>query len=195
LTALQIVQQSAILFSPPIKLSENVEYFNIIPSSRDAVQTPGIISDDSKAKVERISEDASDIFDCLTDLLPLLQDPVPEDIFQSDASPAEAQKDIELAENMFPKAAKPLITRLGHANWKRRQYQRKMRSIKAEKMQPAQKIGAQKRINMVVGPSYSPVPKTNVEYVYIQLDILLYWDSSALLKSEDTQGKASAFSR
>ena len=163
--ALQIVQQTAILFSPPIKLSENVEYFNIIPHLGDPVQTPGIISEDSKSKIEKISEDASDIFDCLSDLLPLLRDPVPEDTFQRDASPSEAQKDIELAENMFPNAAKPLITRLGHANWKRRQYQRKMRSIKLENLQTVQKTNPSKRIAMAVGPSYSPAPNTNTEYV------------------------------
>jgi hypothetical protein len=156
LVALQIVQQTAILFSPPIKLSENVEYFNIIPNFSDHVKTPGIISDDSKSKIEKITEDANDIFDCLTDLLPLLQDPVPEDIFEKDASPSEAQKDIELAENMFPNAAKPLITRLGYANWKRRQYQRKMRSIKSGNTQTVQKINSPKRISMAVGPSYSP---------------------------------------
>lgn len=177
--ALQIVQQSAILFSPPIKLSDNVEYFNIIPMSRDAVQTPGIISDDSRSKVEKISEDASDIFDCLSDLLPLLQDPVPEDIFQRDASPNEAQRDIELAENMFPQAAKPLITRLGHANWKRRQYQRKMRSIKVEKTQPTQKASAAKRTTLAVGPPYFPVLRSTAEYVHVQVHVPSL-DNSAL---------------
>ena len=155
MVALQIVQQTAILFSPPIKLSENVEYFNIIPNFSNHVKTPGIILDDSKSKIDRITEDANDVFDCLSDLLPLLQDPVPEDIFDKNASPGEAQKDIELAENMFPNAAKPLITRLGHANWKRRQYQRKMRSVKLGYVQTVPKINPLKRITMVVGPSYS----------------------------------------
>lgn len=163
--ALQIVQQTAILFSPPIKLSENVEYFNIIPNLSDPVKTPGIISDDSKSKIEKITEDANDIFECLSDLLPLLQDPVPEDIFQRDASPSEAQKDIELAENMFPNAAKPLITRLGHANWKRRQYQRKLRSIKAENLQTVRNANSSERIALVVGPSYSPAQHATAECV------------------------------
>ena len=165
MVALQIVQQTAILFSPPIKLSENVEYFNIIPNFSDHVKTPGIISDDSKSKIDRITDDANDIFDCLSDLLPLLQDPVPEDIFDKNASPGEAQKDIELAENMFPNAAKPLITRLGHANWKRRQYQRKMRSEKSGYVQTVPKIHPLKRITMAVGPSYFPAQHPKGECV------------------------------
>lgn len=149
-------------------MSENVEYFNIIPSIGDPVKTPGIISDDSKSKIEKIIEDAGDLFECLSDLLPLLKDPVPEDTFHRDASPGEARKDIELAENMFPNAAKPLITRLGHANWKRRQYQRKLRSTRSENMQTVQKTNPSKRITMAVGPSYSPALNAQTEYVYLE---------------------------
>lgn len=156
------------MFSPPIKLSENVEYFNIIPNLADPVKTPGVISDDSKSKIEKITEDAGDIFECLSDLLPLLQDPVPTDTFQRDASPSEARKDIELAENMFPNAAKPLTTRLGHANWKRRQYQRKLRSTRSENMLTMQKGTPSKKIAMAVGPSYSPALNAQTEYVYLE---------------------------
>lgn len=164
--ALQIVQQTAILFSPAIKLSENVEYFNIIPNFADAVKTPGIISEDSKSKIEKITLDASDIFECLHDLLEVLRDPVPEDLFDKAASPGEAQNDIELAESMFPNAAKPLIQRLGHANWKRRQYQRKLRS---EDLQTVQKSHRERRMAMAVGPSYSPALNAQTEYVYLEL--------------------------
>ncbi|KAH8596651.1 hypothetical protein B0O99DRAFT_705975 [Bisporella sp. PMI_857] len=99
----------------------------IIPHQGEAAQTPGSIPDNSKYDLENLGQDAADTLDCLLDLVPLLQDPVPEDTFERDASPSEAQKDIEKAEEMFPKASKGLVTRLGQANWKRRQYQQRIR--------------------------------------------------------------------
>jgi len=92
------------------------------------VQTPGVVPDNSKSEIYAIAQNATDTFDCLCDIMPLLQDPIPEDTFERNASPSEAQKDIEQAEKMFPNAAKTLSTRLGQANWKRRQYQRRLTS-------------------------------------------------------------------
>jgi len=123
--ALQVVQNTSILFSPPARVAEDIEYFDIIPRT-GAVQTPGIVPDNSKSDIDALAQNAADTFDCLCDLVPLLQDPIPEDTFEKNASPSEAQKDIEQAEKMFPKAGKTLSTRLGQANWKRRQYQQKL---------------------------------------------------------------------
>jgi hypothetical protein len=156
--ALQVVQSTAILLSPPIKLSENVEYFNIIPVRGDTVQTPGVVPDDSKSKIEKFTEDAWDTFDCLSDLVPLLLDPFPEDLYERDSSPSEAKKDIELAESLFPSAGKPLVKRLGEANWKRRQYQRRLDKIRSENLQPVQTFDSPARMPSVLEESPSRFP-------------------------------------
>jgi hypothetical protein len=55
---------------------------------------------------------------CLIKLTPNLCDPFPDDLyFQSDAYP-----DVDIARGLFPSATPALISRLGRANWKRRQY-------------------------------------------------------------------------
>jgi hypothetical protein len=130
--ALTIVQTTAILLSPPIKLSEDVEYFNIIPHKAQVMQSIAVNAEDSMSQMYDIIDDIEGTLDCLSDLVLALQDPVPEDTYRRDASPSEAVKDIELAKSMFPKASETLITRLGRANWKRRQYQRELRERKAK---------------------------------------------------------------
>lgn len=125
------MRDAAVLFSPPIKLSEDVEYFNILPRQGHPA-TPYVgPSEDRLSQFKAVTVDVSNSMECILAMAPALQDPAPEDTFHRDASPSEALKDIALAEHMFPKASKALLERLGHANWKRRQYQREMRKKRA----------------------------------------------------------------
>lgn len=58
---------------------------------------------------------------CLNKLVPNLCDPFPGDLYSQNASQSDAYPDIDLARGMFPSATPALISRLGKANWKRRQ--------------------------------------------------------------------------
>lgn len=89
---------------------------------------------DSEAAVSSSSEeedfliellqDVQDILDILYALVPNLQDPAPQDIYERDISPSKAKRtrETELAARMFPLSAPWLICRLGNANWRRRRY-------------------------------------------------------------------------
>lgn len=55
-------------------------------------------------------------------MAPNLCDPFPLDTYSSDAKPSDADLDIQLAKLLFPTATKPLVDRLGWANWRRRKY-------------------------------------------------------------------------
>src|SRR5271163_1643215 len=59
---------------------------------------------------------------CLMKLVPNLCDPFPGDLYSLNGSQSDAYPDIELARGLFPSATPALISRLGKANWKRRQY-------------------------------------------------------------------------
>lgn len=165
--ALTIVQTTAILLSPPIKLSEDVEYFNILPRPAETPQSLGVNPEDTISQMNSITENLDDILDCLSDLVLSLQDPVPEDTYRRDASPSEAHKDIELAKSMFPKASEPLITRLGRANWKRRQYQRDVRERKAKGLltivEPESKLRPPLRSGLSFRRGGPMVPDTTID--------------------------------
>jgi len=59
---------------------------------------------------------------CLINLIPNLCDPFPGDLYSQNASQSDAYPDIDIARGLFPSATPALISRLGRANWKRRQY-------------------------------------------------------------------------
>jgi hypothetical protein len=59
---------------------------------------------------------------CLIKLIPNLCDPFPGDLYSQTGSQSDAYPDIDLARGLFPSATPALISRLGKANWKRRQY-------------------------------------------------------------------------
>jgi hypothetical protein len=62
------------------------------------------------------------IVECLMKLVPNLCDPFPVDTYSSDATPDDANADINLAAMLFPKATKEICERLGWANWRRRKH-------------------------------------------------------------------------
>jgi hypothetical protein len=59
---------------------------------------------------------------CLIKLVPNLCDPFPGDLYSLNGSQSDAYPDIDLARGLFPSATPALISRLGKANWKRREY-------------------------------------------------------------------------
>lgn len=79
-------------------------------------------SSESGISFQQCTGEIEQIIECLMKLIPTLQDPVPNDIYQQHASQSEANQDIALAAKMFPQATPELIRRLGYANWKRRQF-------------------------------------------------------------------------
>lgn len=78
-------------------------------------------SSDSDTSLQQSADDVEEIVNCLIKLVPALQDPAPQDIYSKQASKDEANEDIGLVAKLFPKASKSLTTRLGFANWKRKQ--------------------------------------------------------------------------
>lgn len=77
-----------------------------------------------------ISSDATDIIGnylhCLLALVPALRYPTPQDTYQEDGLKKDEGKDLALALLMFEKATPCFIRRVGHANWKRRLFQRRL---------------------------------------------------------------------
>jgi hypothetical protein len=90
-------------------------------SVENSTDGPGIIADN-----------ITETLLCLSALVLALRDPAPQDTYREDAVTKEELKDIDLAILMFPKASSSLIRRLGHANWKRRQFQRGLRERRAQ---------------------------------------------------------------
>jgi hypothetical protein len=84
---------------------------------------------ESSEKVWTTDKGASELIEqvdgtvkCLIKLVPNLCDPFPGDLYSQHGSLSDAYPDIDLARGMFPSATPALISRLGRANWKRRQY-------------------------------------------------------------------------
>ena len=109
--------------SPPI--NNQIKYFNTQQDIREQGSS-GASSDSDASEPQQLTEDIEESVNCLLKLLPALQDPAPQDIYRKNASRDEANYDIEMAKKMFPKASHSLSTRLGFANWKRRQYIREL---------------------------------------------------------------------
>lgn len=83
-------------------------------------------SSDSETSLQQCADDLEEIVNCLIKLIPTLQDPAPQDIYSRQASKNEANEDIKSVEKYFPKIIPSLATRLGFANWKRRQFFQKL---------------------------------------------------------------------
>jgi len=84
---------------------------------------------DSSEKSWATDKDASELIEqvdgtvrCLMKLVPNLCDPFPGDLYSLSGSQSDAYTDIDLARGLFPSATPALISRLGKANWRRRQY-------------------------------------------------------------------------
>ena len=106
------------LISPRI---DRMDYFNLQRGDAEPIVSSRS-SSGSETSVHQLIEDIEESVNCLIKLIPTLQDPAPQDLYKRYASQNEADKDIDLAIKMFPKAAPSLTRRLGFANWKRRQY-------------------------------------------------------------------------
>ena len=91
--------------------------------------------------VEIAIENTTETLLCLVALVPVLLDPSPQDTYREDAATKEELRDIDLAMFMFPKAPPKLITRLGRANWKRRQFQRQLAQQRAQQRAPTSEKG------------------------------------------------------
>ena len=78
-------------------------------------------SSGSDTSLQQSADDIEEIVNCLNKLIPVLQDPAPQDIYSRQASQNEANRDIELVAKHFPRAVPSLTRRLGFSNWKRRQ--------------------------------------------------------------------------
>ena len=83
--------------------------------------SPSRSSSGSDTSLLQLSGDIEECVSCLFKLDPILRDPAPRDIYKERVSRGEADEDIDLARQMFPKAALPLLRRFGIANWKRKQ--------------------------------------------------------------------------
>ncbi|MCJ1405770.1 hypothetical protein MMC11_009000, partial [Xylographa trunciseda] len=105
----------------PQALDPSVDYFPV-QSSDGERHVSSRASSDSGSSIQQLTEDLDETVKCLVQLIPALQDPAPQDVYDGRATHLEANKDIELAIKMFPKAPSSLTRRLGFSNWKRRQY-------------------------------------------------------------------------
>ena len=91
-------------------------------SADEALQASSRASSDSGSSIQQLTDDLEEAVDCLLKLVPSLQDPAPQDVYNDSAGNLEMKKDIDLAIGMFPKAPSLLLRRLAFSNWKRRQY-------------------------------------------------------------------------
>lgn len=78
-------------------------------------------SSESSAGLEQLTDDLEECVSCLVRLVPALRDPASQDMYKEHVHYDEANKDIDLARKMFPKASPSFHCRLGFANRKRRQ--------------------------------------------------------------------------
>lgn len=83
-------------------------------------------SSDSETSLQQCADDLEEIVNCLIKLIPALQDPAPQDMYSGEAPQNEANEDIKSVGKIFPKVTPFLATRLGFANWKRRQFFQKL---------------------------------------------------------------------
>ncbi|KAL9609698.1 MAG: hypothetical protein Q9167_005548 [Letrouitia subvulpina] len=102
--------------------SSATDCFNAPPEGSLSSQSlSSIASSESSASLEQLNDDLEECVSCLVRLVPALRDPAPQDMYKEYAPYDEANKDINLARKMFPKANPSLHRRLGFANRKRRQ--------------------------------------------------------------------------
>ena len=102
-------------------LGPGKDYFSV-PSVTGERQPSSSASSSSASSIQQLTDDLEETIACLTRLVPTLQDPPPQDIYDESSAHVESSKDIELATSMFPKAPQWLLRRLGFSNWKRREY-------------------------------------------------------------------------
>ena len=111
------LQDAAIPQSSPTRDHFGIQPEDGLPSDLE----PSRASSDSDTSIQQLADDIEECVNCLIKLVPVLQDPAPQDIYKVHASLGEANDDIDLARRMFPKATMSLLCRLGFANWKRRE--------------------------------------------------------------------------
>lgn len=96
--------------------------FDIPPKSSFSCQSlSSRASSESSTSFEQLADDLEECVSCLIRLVPALRDPAPQNMYKEYVHDGEANKDIDLARKMFPKAAPLFHRRLGFANRKRRQ--------------------------------------------------------------------------
>ncbi len=120
-----------------ITVCDNLQASPMEPTSPGSVDD-SILSDESKhflssrpssgseTSLQQCADDIDEVVGCLIKLIPALQDPAPQDIYNREASENEATEDIKLVGRRFPKVVSSLASRLGFANWKRRQTWQKL---------------------------------------------------------------------
>lgn len=118
--------------------------FNTMPDDEIDPTLSRRTSSDSETSLQQYADDLEEIINCLIKLIPALQDPAPQDIYSGEASQNEANEDIKLVGKLFPKIAPSLATRLGFANWKRRQFLEKLRRRTHQKEPARQSLMGQK---------------------------------------------------
>jgi hypothetical protein len=118
--ALDIVRNAATL-----QVADPVHYGSSA-SGTEPVQHDAAASSSSEEEDSLLEslEDIQGILNSLYALVPNLQDPAPQDIYEREISPSKGKptRDTELAARVFPSSAPWLIYRLGNANWRRRRY-------------------------------------------------------------------------
>lgn len=103
-------------------------------SSIDTSWTPESLVDTPLAR-------AHDAITHLMQLSPSLTDPAPHDRFDLPAHDEATQHDINHIREIFPKADKDLVERLGRANWERRQCLRRLRDAQEQRRPSSETIG------------------------------------------------------
>jgi hypothetical protein len=131
LSALQIGQQHLRPLNSDVTPAP-IHDADVLEASSSAALAEGNGLDMPGGALQIVDENITETLLCLSALVPALQDPTPQDTYLEDNLTTEELKDIDLAMFMFPKASSNLIRRLGHANWKRRQFQRGLAERRAQ---------------------------------------------------------------
>lgn len=121
-------------------LSDNVEV--AVVNGEDAKTSEGVFAADKGAS--ELIEQVDGTVRCLIKLVPNLCDPFPGDLYSLNGSQSDAYPDIDLVRRLFPSATLALISRLGKANWKRRQYLKMLQ----EKGKPGMPFARGKSVNI-----------------------------------------------
>jgi hypothetical protein len=121
---LDLVETSATpMLAPPTVATTIQSYFDARTITEDSVRARAVLEHKIQPYIEAIAE----IFDCLSSLVPSLQDPVPWDDYQESEPGESLAEGIERAKRMFRKAPPGLVERLGYANSKRNRYLQDLR--------------------------------------------------------------------
>ena len=130
--SLQDAARLPITPAAPIQaLGPGKDYFSVQSTTVER-QPSSSASSSSASSIQQLTDDLEETIACLTRLVPTLQDPAPQDIYDGSSIHIEASKDIELAASMFPKTSQSLVRRLGFSNWKRREYFERLNSRSAQ---------------------------------------------------------------